>query len=106
VDQDGDVIDILLQSSPRSACKPSGSFHCCAVKARQPIRIIPDKLKSYGAASRTNLPGVTHDTQQYAKNRAEISHQPTRVRERQMRRFKTLRQAQRFLSLHGVVRNR
>ena len=74
-------------------------------QGKQPFRIITDKLKSYAAASRTILPGVTHDTQQYANNRAEISHQPTRMRERQMRRFKSSRQAQRFLSLHGVVRN-
>jgi putative transposase len=74
-------------------------------QGEQPFRIITDKLKSYAAASRTILPGVTHDTQQYANNRAEISHQPTRMRERQMRRFKSRRQAQRFLSLHGVVRN-
>ena len=37
--------------------------------------------------------------------RAEASHQPTRHRERQMRRFKSAGQAQRFLSLHGVVQN-
>jgi len=74
-------------------------------QGKQPFRIITDKLKSYSAASRTILPGVTHDPQQYANNRAEISHQPTRMRERQMRRFKSSRQAQCFLSLYGVVRN-
>jgi putative transposase len=49
---------------------------------KEPFRIITDKLKTDAAASRTILPGVTHDTQQYANN--ETSHQPTWMRERQM----------------------
>lgn len=51
------------------------------------------------------MPSVPHDTEQYANNRAEVSHEPTRQRERSMRRFKSARQAQRFLSVHGVVQN-
>jgi len=46
-----------------------------------------------------------HSTEQYENNRAEVSHQPTRQRERQMRRFKSPGQAQRFLSVHGVIQN-
>jgi len=67
--------------------------------------MVTDKLKSYGAAKRIVLSCVTHHTQQFANNRAEASHQPTRMRERQMRRFKSSRQAQRFLSIHSVVHN-
>ena len=86
--------------------QPSDSFlNWCGVKAQEPFRILTDKLKSYGADSRTILPSVTHDTQPYANHRAEVSHEPTRMRERPMRRFKSARQAQRFLSLHGVVGN-
>ena len=51
------------------------------------------------------MPSVEHVTACYANNRAEVSHQPTRQRERQMRRFKSAAQAQRFLSVHDVVRN-
>ena len=51
------------------------------------------------------MPSVTHYTRQYANNRAEVSHQPTRQRERHMRRFKSLRQVQRFLSVHGPINN-
>jgi putative transposase len=51
------------------------------------------------------LPHVAHDTACYANNRAEVSHQHTRQRERQMRRFKSRQQAQGFLSVHGVVQN-
>ena len=63
------------------------------------------KLRSYGVAHRELIPNATHDTSQYANNRAELSHQPTRVRERGMRRFKTIHQAQRFLSTHAAVHN-
>ena len=55
-------------------------------------------------------PETIHDTSQYANNRAELSHQPTRVRERGMsgtasRRFKSTTQAQRFLGVHAAVYN-
>jgi putative transposase len=105
VDQDGDVIYILLLSRRDQRAAERFLRRLLRGQGQQPFRIITDKLKSYAAASRTILPGVTHETQQYANNRAEISHQPTRMRERQMRRFKSTRQVQRFLSLHGVVRN-
>ena len=64
-----------------------------------------DKLRSYGVAHRELIPDTIHDTTQYANNRAEVSHQPTRVRERGMRRFKSTQQAQRFLSVHAMVYN-
>ena len=64
-----------------------------------------DKLKSYGAAHRATMPSVNHNTVGYANNRAEVSHQPTRQRERQMRQFKSAGQAQQFLSVHGVIQN-
>ena len=67
--------------------------------------LITDKLRSYSAACRTVMPSVLHCTDQYANNRAEVSHQPTRQRERQMRRFKSTDQLQRFASVHGIVQN-
>jgi putative transposase len=63
------------------------------------------KLRSYGAAHRRIMPSVDHNTDRYANNLAEVSHQPTRQRERQMRGFKSAGQAQRFLSVHSVIRN-
>ena len=62
-------------------------------------------LRSYAAAHRIVMPSVPHSTRQYENNRAEVSHQPTRQRERQMRGFKSTAQAQRFLSVHGLVQN-
>ena len=67
--------------------------------------MITDKLRSYSAALRTAMPSVVHCTDQYANNRAEISHQPTRKRERQMRRFKSAAHLQRFVSVHGLAQN-
>ncbi len=64
-----------------------------------------DKLRSYGVAHRELMPDVSHDNSQYANNRAEQSHEPTRVRERVMRRFKSVGQAQRFLGTHAAVSN-
>ena len=51
------------------------------------------------------MPNTIHDTSQYANNRAELSHEPTRQRERTMRGFKSMGQAQRFLAVHGTMRN-
>ena len=67
--------------------------------------MITDKLASYGAAKREVMPGVEHRQHKGLNNRAENSHQPTRRRERQMKRFKSARQAQRFLSAHDQINN-
>ncbi len=49
------------------------------------------------------MPETIHDTSQYTSNKAELSHQPTRVRERGMRKSKSIEQAQRFLGAHAAV---
>ena len=75
------------------------AHHC------EPRKIVTDKLRSYGVAHWELIPETIHDTSQYANNLAELSHQWTRVRERGMRRFKSGKQCQRFLSVHSAVRN-
>jgi hypothetical protein len=70
-----------------------------------PRVIVTDKLGSYGAAKREILPGVEHRQSGYLDNRCEASHQPTRRRERHMRRFKSVRHAQHFLAIHIPVHN-
>ena len=65
-------------------------------QGRIPRRLITDQLRSYAATCRTVMPSVVHVTDQYANNRAEASHQPTRQRERQMRRFASAAHVQRF----------
>jgi transposase-like protein len=65
--------------------------------------IITDKLRSYSAATAEVMPSVEHCQQKYHNNRAENSHQPTRLRERVMRRFKSTGHGQRFLSAFGII---
>jgi putative transposase len=97
VDQDGDVVDVFLQTR-RDGNAAKRFFKRLLEKHRsEPRRIVTDKLRSYGVAHRELIPDSIRDTSRYANNRAELSHQPTRVRERGMRRFKSLRQAERFL---------
>jgi putative transposase len=103
VDQDGNVLDILVQS--RRNKKAAKRFFRKLLKKLHsvPRVIITDKLKSYGAAKREILPGVEHRQHKGFNNRAENSHQPTRLREKKMRRFQSAKQAQRFLSAFGPI---
>lgn len=105
VDQDGEIIDVFLQR--RRDGKAAKRFFKRLLKTHreEPRMIVTDKLKSYGVAHRELIPDTTHDTSQYANNRAGLSHQPTRVRERGMRRFKSTKQCQRFLTIHAAVHN-
>src|SRR5690242_21625487 len=103
VDQDGNVLDILVQSR-RNAKAAKRLFRKLLKGLRYAPRVlITDKLGSYGAAKREIIPGVEHWQSRYLNNRAEVSHQPTRRRERQMQRFKSARHAQRFLSTHSRI---
>ncbi len=105
VDQDGEVVDVLVQA--RRDGKAAKRFFKRLIKRHQdePRKIVTDKLRSYGVARRELMPEAIHDTSQYANNRAELSHQPTRVRERGMRRFKSRLQAQRFVDIYTAVHN-
>ena len=105
VDQDGDVIDILVQRYRNSRATKRFFRKLLKGQGSTPWKLVTDKLRSYGAAHRNIMPSVDHNTAQYANNLAEVSHQPTRQRERQMRGFKSAGQAQRFLSVPGVIRN-
>ena len=103
VDQDGEVVDVFLQKRRDGAAAKRFFKRLLKKHRNEPRKIVTDKLRSYGVAHRELLPGSIHDTSQYANNRAELSHQPTRVRERGMRRFKSIVQAQRFLGVHSAV---
>jgi hypothetical protein len=90
VDQDGVVLDIPVQ--PRRDANAAKRFFKRLLKGLQyvPRVIVTDKLRSYGVARRQLLPDVEHRQSRYLNNRAENSHRPTRRRERQMQRFKSL----------------
>jgi putative transposase len=67
--------------------------------------MITDELRSYDAAKRQVMPDVEHRSHKGLNNRAENSHQATRRRERIMKRFKSARQLQRFVSIHDPIAN-
>lgn len=103
VDQDSDVLDILVQSHRDK--KAAKKFFRKLLKTLRyvPRALITDKLRSYSAAKAEVLTSVEHLEQKYQNNRAENSHQPTRLREKVLRRFKSAGHAQRFLSAFGII---
>src|SRR5919199_1129921 len=105
VDQGGVVLDALVQSRRDKRAARCLLRKLLKRQMRTPRVMITDKLASYGAAKREVMPSVEHRQHRGLNNRAENSHQPTRRRERQMKRFKSAGQAQRFLSVHDQVNN-
>jgi len=105
VDQDGDIIDILVQKRKDKRAALRFFKKLLKKQERIPFELMTDKLKSYGSAKKELMPSVTHIQDRYANNRAENSHQRTRQQERQMRNFKSHKQSQVFLSIHGQVNN-
>jgi putative transposase len=105
VDQDGAVVDVLLQAKRDGAAAKRFFKRLLRSHGDESRKIVTDKLRSYGAAHRDLIPETIHVTDRYANNRAEQSHEPTRVRERVMRKFKSIGQAQRFLNTHAAVYN-
>jgi putative transposase len=105
VDQHGVVLDLLVQSRRDTKAAKRLLRKLLNKQGIAPRVMITDKRASYAAAKRAVMPGVEHRHHQSLSNRAENSHQPTRRRERTLKRFKSVRQAQRFLSVHDPVGN-
>ena len=97
------MLDILVQT--RKDKRAAKKFFRKLLKGLRyvPRIIITDKLRSYSAVRAEVMPSVEHLRQKYQNNRAENSHQPTRLREKVMRRFKSGGHAQRFLSAFGII---
>jgi putative transposase len=91
VDQTGMVLDVLAQSWRDKRAAKRLLRKLLKRLCRTPSIMITDKLPSYGATKREVMPGVEHRQHKGLNNRAENSHQPTRRRERQMKRFKSAR---------------
>lgn len=105
VDQAGRVLDVLVQRR-RDTQAAKRLLRKLLKRQIQPPRVmITDKLASYRAAKKKIMPGVEHRQHKGLNNRTENLHQPTRRRERQMKRFKSAGQAQRFLSAHDQINN-
>jgi len=105
VDQDGEVVDVYLQDKRNGDAAKRFFRRLLRSHGEEPRKIVTDKLRSYPVAHREVMPDVIHDTSQYANNRAEQSHEPTRARERGMRKFKSFGQAQRFVIAQAAVHN-
>lgn len=104
VDQDGNVLDILVQSRRNKAAAIKFFRKLLKRCTYVPRVLITDKLSSYEAAKKEVMPSGEHRRHTRLNNRAEHAHQPTRQRERTMRRFKSPGHAQRFLSTFGPIR--
>ena len=105
MDQHGAVLDVLVQSRRDRHAAKRLMRKLLRKHGRAPRVLITDKLKSYAAANRDLGLNVEHRQHKGLNNRAENSHQPTRVREKVMRRFKSARHLQRFTSVHDQVAN-
>ena len=105
VDQDGDVLDILVQNRKDKRAAERFFKKLMKGQGRSAREIVTDKLPSYGAARKAIMSTSMHCCDRYANKRAEVSHEHTRAQERQMRRFKSPGQAQRFLAVHSQVHN-
>jgi putative transposase len=103
VDQDGEVVDVYLQTKRDGAAAKRFFKRLLRSHGSEPRKIVTDNLRSHGAAHRELIAETIHSTKQYENNRAEQSHEATRVRERGMRKFKSVKQAQRFVSAHAAV---
>ena len=105
VDDEGEVLEVLAQSrrNKRAALKLLRKL--LKKQGYIPDEIVTDKLGSYSAALRELGLSHLHVTGGRLNNRAEVSHQPTRRRERRMGRFKSPGSMQRFLSVHDAIYN-
>ena len=105
VDQDGYVLDEIVQSRRDSKAARRLLIRLLKKQGRPPKRIITDKLRSYGVAKREVMPAVEHRSHKGLNNRAENSHLPLRKREREMQGFRSVAGLQRFISVFSAVRN-
>lgn len=105
VDQDGFVLDALVQSRRDAKAAKRLMRKLLKGQVRSPRVMITDKLRSYGAVKRDIMLGVEHRSHKGLNNRAENSHQPIRRRERIMKRFKSARHLQRFVFIHDPIAN-
>jgi putative transposase len=103
VDQDGNVLDILVQNRRDTAAARRFFRRPLKNTGGMPRVIVTDKLRSYGAAHREVMPSVEHRSHKGLNNRAENSHQPTRQREHAMKGFRSVGGAQRFLSAFSGI---
>ena len=102
IDANGDVLDILVQTR-RNAKAAKRFFQRLVARFGEPRVVITDKLRSYFKPIKTLDPDADHRAHKGLNNAIEVSHRPTRKREKVFGRFKSHRQAQRFLAAHDQI---
>jgi transposase-like protein len=105
VDDGGEVLEVLIQRRRNKAAARKLIRKLLKKHGFAPTRVTTDKLRSYGAAFKEIGLSADHEQGVYQNNRAEVSHQPLRRRERKMRRFKSPGSTQRFISMHAATYN-
>jgi putative transposase len=105
VDDEGEVLDVLVQRRRDKAAARKLMRKLLKKQGFVPTEVTTDKLPSYGAAFEEIGPSERHERGRRRNNRAEVSHQPVRRRERKMQRFKSPGSAQRLLAMQGPVYN-
>jgi len=105
VDSEGEDIEILVQKKRNAKAAVRFLKEALHTAGFPPRVMVTDKLKSYKAAKKSILKSTEHRSHKRLNNRCENSHQPTREKERQMRKFKSPASAQRFLSSMGQINN-
>jgi putative transposase len=105
VDDEGEVLDILLQSRRNKTAATRFLRHTMKSQQVTPDVVVTDKWPASISAVKDVLPSTVHLIGKRLNNRAENSHQPTRRRERKQQRFKSTKSAQQFLSTFTVFYN-
>ena len=105
VNQNGELVDVFVQKSRDGKAAKRFFKRLLRKHKGEPRKIVTDKLRSYGVAHRELIPETIHETLQYVNNRAELPQEPSGVRERGMRKFKLMAQAQQFSNAHASVYN-
>ena len=105
MDQDREVVRVVQPAKRDGAAAKRFFKRLLRSNGGEPRKIVTDKLRSYGVAHRELIPDAIHSTEQYENNRAEQSHEVPRVRGRGMRKFKSVKRAQRFAAAHAAVSN-
>ena len=103
VDQDGNVLDVLVQSKRDAKAAKRFMAKLMKKQCRVPRVLVTDKLRSYDVAHRELMASVEHRAHKGLNNRVENSHQPTRQRERARKGFRTVGGAQRFLAAFSGI---
>jgi len=105
VDQDGYVLDEIVQTRSYTKAAKCLLTRLLNKQATPPKRVITDKLRSNGAAKRQLMPDVEHRSHKGLNNRAENSHLPFRKRQRTRQGLWSVGSLQHFVLIFSAVRN-